>query len=318
MNSANTDGRAPSGRATTLESLALLLEPMITPEGAEAGLNFKLRTTDIVVSPFAKCGTTWLQQIVHTLRTRGDMDFDDISRVAPWIETSKDLGLDLSAEQKANPRVFKSHLDAHRVPSGGRYIVSCRDPKDALYSMYRFMEGWFLEPGTVSVDDFARGTFIALGKAPGSSGGSYWDHLKSWWDRRDDPQVLFLAYEHMSGNLRGTIQTIAAFMEIALDDELLAITERHASLAFMQQHKDRFDDKLMRDRSVTACGLTADSESSKVSEGKVGASQHKMSPALMAELDSLWQEKITATLGFADYDALLAALPACALRPLAR
>ena len=53
------------------------------------------RPSDVVISPFAKCGTTWLQQTFHTLRTRGDMDFDDISRVVPWIETSTLLGLDL-------------------------------------------------------------------------------------------------------------------------------------------------------------------------------------------------------------------------------
>ena len=107
----------------------------------------RLRATDVVISPFGKCGTTWLQQIAHTLRTRGDMAFDDISRVCPWIETSADLGLELDVEQRANPRVFKSHLDADRVPRGGRYIVSCRDPRDAVYSMYKFMEGWLLEPG---------------------------------------------------------------------------------------------------------------------------------------------------------------------------
>ena len=47
---------------------------------------------------------------MHGLRARGDMDFDDISRVVPWIELSHDLGLQLSAEQSAEPRAFKSHL----------------------------------------------------------------------------------------------------------------------------------------------------------------------------------------------------------------
>ena len=31
---------------------------------------------------------------------------------------------------------------------GGRYIVSVRDPKDVMVSMYRFSEGWWFEPGT--------------------------------------------------------------------------------------------------------------------------------------------------------------------------
>ena len=71
---------------------------------------YQPRPTDIIISPAGKCGTTLLQQTFHTLRTRGDMDFDDISRVVPWIETAKSLAIDINAEQVAEPRGFKSHL----------------------------------------------------------------------------------------------------------------------------------------------------------------------------------------------------------------
>src|SRR6476620_3913748 len=81
-----------------------------------AAAPFEPRPTDIIISPYGKCGTTMLQQTLHTLRTRGDMDFDDISRVVPWIEMSPLLGIDLNAEQRANPRGFKSHLSYTRVP----------------------------------------------------------------------------------------------------------------------------------------------------------------------------------------------------------
>lgn len=268
----------------------------------------QLRPTDIVVTPFGKSGTTWLQQISHTLRTRGDMDFDDISRVVPWIESSTDLGLDLDAEQKASPRVFKSHLDAHRIPKGGRYINSCRDPKDALYSMYKFMEGWFLEPGTVSLDDFARATYITAGQAVGSQGGDYWTHLKSWWQRRDDPDVMFMAYEHMKADLNSTIRKVAAFMQIELDDELLTITEEHASLAFMQTHNDRFDDKLIRERSVEVAGLSPDSDSSKVRTGQSGEYREQLGADTSNQLDEIWYNQITRELGFEDYTSMIATL----------
>jgi hypothetical protein len=281
---------------------------MVTPEGAQRGLELALRPSDIVVTPYGKSGTTWLQQIAHTLRTRGDMDFDDISRVCPWIETSTDLGLDLDAEQRANPRVFKSHLDADRIPKGGRYIVSCRSPQDAAFSMYKFMEGWILEPGALSADDFIRGTFIEPGNEPGSSGGDYWTHLASWWALRNEPNVLFMAYEHMKEDLTGTIRKVAAFMEIELDDELLSISQEHASLAFMQRHKDRFDDSMLRARSVEVSGLPADSDSAKVRSGQVGESRQHLDAAVIAELDSVWRERITSTLGFADYAAMIAFL----------
>jgi len=284
-----------------------MMGAMGTEAGRNAGLGMSLRPTDVVITPFGKSGTTWLQQMAHTLRTRGDMNFDDISRVVPWIETSTDLGIDLNAEQKTHPRLFKSHLDAHRMPKGGRYINSCRDPKDVLYSMYKFMEGWFIEPGAISLDEFAQGTFIVAG-GPGSSGGDYWTHLKSWWARRADPDVLFMAYEHMKDDLEGTIHKVAAFINIDLDDELLAITLEHSSLQFMQQHTDRFDDKLMRERSIALVGLPEDSDSSKVRTGQVGESKQQLSAEVVKQLDALWQQHITAELGFEDYAAMIGSL----------
>ena len=86
--------------------------------------SYQPRPTDIIISPAGKCGTTFLQQTFNTLRTRGDMDFDDISRVVPWIETAKSLGIEINAEQVAEPRGFKSHLSWDHVPKGAKYIVS--------------------------------------------------------------------------------------------------------------------------------------------------------------------------------------------------
>jgi hypothetical protein len=308
MSNNTQSGFAHSERATNLESFEALLAPMGTPEGRQRGLDFALRPSDIVVTPFGKSGTTWLQQITHTLRTRGDMDFDDISRVCPWIEIPTDLGLDLNAEQKANPRIFKSHYDAGLIPMGGRYIVACRNPQDAAFSMYKFFEGWILEPGAVSADDFVRGTFIESGNGQDGGRGDYWTHLASWWARRNDPDVLFMAFEHMKEDLTGTIRKVASFMEIELDDSLLSITEEHASLPFMQKNKDRFDDRMIRERSVKVSGLPIDSDSAKVRNGRVGESREHLGAAVVAELDGVWREKITAHLGFEDYEAMIAGL----------
>ena len=117
-----------------------------------------------------------------------------------------------------------------------------------------------------------------------------------------------MAYEHMKEDLPGTIRRVAAFMGIPLDDELLAITGEHASLDFMQRHKDRFDDRIFRDRSVALAGLPADSESSKVRSGQVGESRLQLGPEVMAELDAVWRQRITPALGFASYADMIAAL----------
>ena len=94
-------------RAVTYDEFVERLS-LLFPSEEEAYRAFQPRPTDVIISPFAKCGTTWLQQIVHSLRTGGDMDFEDIYEVVPWIDVALDLGIDLDADQRANPRAFKS------------------------------------------------------------------------------------------------------------------------------------------------------------------------------------------------------------------
>ena len=276
---------------------------IVTSDGVARGLAFEPRSTDVILSPYAKSGTTWLQQIVHGLRTRGDMDFDDISRVIPWIETAHDLDLDLEAPQVAAPRAFKSHLGWRQVPKGGRYIVSLRDPKDVVVSLFRFKEGWFFEPGSIPIERFARREFFRRGEAR-----DYWEHLLSWWEHRRDPDVLLLSYEEMKLDLVGTVRAVAELIEVPLDSELLDIVERQASLDFMLEHKDRFDDLLMRERSERVCGFPAGSDSAKVRKGEVGAHSYELPRDVAEEMDRIWEMEIESRLGFPDYQALRLAL----------
>ena len=285
-------------RAESLKELEEIQGKLFSPEEFGKGLKLKLRPDDVIISPFGKSGTTWLQQIVHTLRTRGDMDFDDISRVVPWIETSSALGIDLDAEQKSNPRAFKSHLDYETIPKGGKYIVSIRNPEDALNSMHKFMEGWFIEPGSISLEEFALKRFIAS--------QSYWKHLASWWTHRNDTNVLMLCYEQMTVDPDALIRRVAEFIDVPLDDELLAITLEHSSFSYMLEHKDRFDDALMRALSETKANLPKGSDSSKVRKGKIG--ENSMPEVVQAELNEKWRKLIKETLGFVNYAELVAEL----------
>ena len=266
--------------------------------------SWRPRPTDVVISPFAKCGSTWRQQIFHTLRTRGDMDFDDISRVVPWIEMATADGLDIEAPQRAEPRGFKSHLAYDAIPPGAKGIVSFRDPRDALVSMYRFMEGWFIEPGAVSMADFADNW---IGR---EASRSYWGHLLSWWRVRHNPAVLAMSYEQMIADPEASIRKVAAFCGIPLDDDLLTLTLERSSISYMLAHKDRFDDAMNRKASEIRCNLPPGSDSSKVRQGGVGGHKAELTPDILARLDARWRELVTPVTGFADYAALEAALRA--------
>ncbi|MFT5011440.1 MAG: hypothetical protein ACI9HY_001339 [Planctomycetaceae bacterium] len=283
-------------RAHSLKEHGELIQKAFAPQqGAPKPDALQIRSSDIVITPFAKSGTTWLQQMVHTLRTGGDMDFDDISRVVPWVENSSMLGLDINAEQRANPRAFKSHLTYEELPPGGRYINSVRDPRDALFSMFKFMEGWFIEPGTVPLEEFAL-QFIDR--------GGYWKHLLSWWNVRNENFVLFLCYETMQTEIDLSIERVAEFIDVPLTAKLKAITLKHTSIDFMKQHKDRFDDAMMRKMSEERAGIPVGSDSSKVREGRVGDHKENLSPAIINALDKVWQKEITPITGCKNYEKL--------------
>lgn len=294
---------SPRTRARSLTEMQTRMKGMITPEGVAGAFKFKARPTDVFITPFGKCGTTWLQQIVHSLRTRGDLDFDDISRVVPWLETAGNLGIDLEAPQRAEPRAFKSHLPWDPIPKGGKYIVSLRDPKDALVSMYRFMEGWFLEPGTVPIEEFARQRYMQR-----KDGMDYWTHLLSWWGQRDNPNVLLMAYEHMKEDLPRTIERVAKFIGIPLDAQLREIVLEQASLQSMLKHKDKYDDLLMRERSEAVANLPPGSDSAKVRKGEVGSHKNELPAAIVTELDDIWRAVVTPINGAGSYADLIARL----------
>ena len=286
-------------RPSSLDEMRARVAPLFAGEKMKTGLQLQLRPSDVVITPYSKSGTTWTQQIVHTLRTGGDMDFDDISRVVPWIEVSPILGLPLDGEQRANPRAFKSHLPWNLVPKGGRYINVVRDPGDVVVSLLRFQEGWFLEPGSVSLDEYVREEFLVQ--------RNYYHHLVSWWPRRNDEDVLFMAYENMLADSELSIRRIAKFIEIELDDALLEQVKHYSSVEFMLAHKDRFDDAMLRKLSEDMADLPEGSDSAKVRIGKSGAGR-EISPAVKQQMDEVWHEEVTEKLGFENYSALVAAL----------
>jgi hypothetical protein len=179
--------------------------------------------------------------------------------------------------------------------------VSIRDPKDALVSAFRFEEGWMFEPGSVSIEESAKG-YVRRGARR-----DYWNHLGSWWPHRGDTNVLMLCYEALNRDAQATVRRVAAFVGITLDDELLDLVLRQSTLEFMLAHKDRFDDRLMRERSERIAALPPGSDSVKVRKGQVGEHKKELPEIIADELDQIWREDIEPKFGFPTYAALTAA-----------
>lgn len=290
-------------RATTVGELRARSGPLASEESLRAGMTFRPGPKDILIATYPKCGTTWLQQIVHGLRTRGSMDFDEITAVVPWIELAFDLGIDLEAPQAADPRAFKTHLAWNEVPKGARYIYALRDPKDVLVSVYHFHEGWRFEPGTIPIEDFAKEFFM-----PRETGRRYWRHVASWWQQRHRSEVLMFCYEDMQADLRPTIRRIARFIDCEFDEDLLDIVVRQSSVEFMRAHRRQFDDHLVREARNASRGIPPGGESSKVRTGRVGDHWLELPEEVSQELDAIWREEIEAKFGLSSYRALRAQL----------
>lgn len=270
----------------------------MTDESFAKGLAYQPAPTDIFVTPFGKCGTTWMQQIVHGLRSNGDMNFGEITQATPWLEMAHDLQLDLYAPQIARPHVFKSHLGWAEIPKGGRYIVVFRDPLDAMVSLYNFMNGWFFETGAITLEEFAD-YYLAR-----PDGTDYWSHAAGWWGQRDNPDVLLFAYEHMKRDLPGTVARVADFMG-GYDDARIALATRQAEFGFMKAHAHQFDDNYLKRLRNPACGLPDGATSTKVNEGRSGLGKDSLPQTIRSAFEDRWSATMGAQHGVPSYAALL-------------
>lgn len=290
-----TDQRAPrAARPRSIEEMKVAFSRLVTKEGFQCGLGFRPETTDILIAPYVKCGTTWMQQIVHGLRTGGSMDFDEILEVVPWIELAHDMAVDLGAPQVAHPRAFKTHLPWDLVPKGGRYIVVFRNPLDALSSMHRFLDGWFFEAGSITLADYAR---FVLSQGPG-----WWGHAASWWRQRERSDVLMVTFERMKADLPGVVDQVADFIDPTLGAEARAIAARQARFDFMKRFERQFDDHLVRARRDAVCGLPSGGIASKVAEGGRTSDGASVLPEdLRSAVDARWRETLEAEFGVASY-----------------
>lgn len=285
-------------RPTTIDEMRRRLQGFATDDGVRRGLDYKPNATDILISPYAKCGTTWMQQIVHGLRSRGSMGFAEITEVVPWLELAHDMGMDVNAPQVAHPRAFKCHLSWEEIPKGGRYIIVFRDPIDAMVSMYRFFDGWFFEAGSISLSEFSE---HYLGR---DDKNSYWGHASSWWRQRERSDVLFFSFEDMKRNLAAVVDRVADFIDGPIDSETRALATAQASFEFMKRHGDKFDDHLIRETRDAACGLPPGGVASKVDRGDAGRGTPLVTRDIRDKFAIRWRETMTWEFDLASYNDL--------------
>ncbi len=198
---------------------------------------------DVFVVTQMRCGTTWMQQVVYAIVTRGRGDYaghtGHLYATSPWIDAVNSVSMEAAPLVGERPtRIVKSHLPADLCPydARARYIYVARHPVSCFASIVDFnrsMIGPLLPPVTAMADWFC-------------SDRMYWrpwpQHVDGWWEwaqQRDN--VLFVHFEEMKRDFSSVRDRVARFLAYRLtDDEARAVDER-CSFPYMQAHEETFE-----------------------------------------------------------------------------
>lgn len=236
--------------------------------------NFQARPTDVLITTPPKAGTTWMQQILHQLRTGGDDSFSSIDDVVPWLEitrSGKSWQDNLQHfETLPDPRVFKTHCTAEQTPGIGTasIILTSRDPRDCCVSFYHHI---------MNMTDDAR----SQGKMPTPESfdqhvdqwlefAAWYRNVKSWWPYHDHTRVLWLRYQDMKSDLSITVDQITNFLQWDVTSEQKEKVLEYSSFGWMKANDEKFANQGRDRKPVFKPGKF-------VRKGKVGGYRDLMS-----------------------------------------
>jgi hypothetical protein len=224
--------------------------PMGFPvEGFDSGQRYRAQPGDIFVATYPKCGTTWMQYIVHLL-LHGAKPLPagaNINEVFPHLE---EVGEHV-ARALPEPRTIKTHLPFERTPwhSQAKYIYVARNPFDCVVSFYHHTRGF------PKHYDFAAGTFhtfFELFLRGEVDFGDYFDNLGSWLPQMGKPNTLFLTYERMLAAPADAVAAVGAFLggaaaRTASDPELAPSVLEQSSFGSMRRDQQRWSSARPKD-----------------------------------------------------------------------
>jgi aryl sulfotransferase len=224
--------------------------------------DIELRDGDIVISPPPKCGTTWTQMICALLIFQSTDFPRPLDAMSLWpdylLHPREEVVAELAAQR--HRRFMKTHTPLDGLPYDEKvtYICVARDPRDAAISWDNHLANTdfptLMELRAAAVGAEEGGPPAPLPEPPESARDRFWlwadnsedviglpsmlHHFSTFWQMRDQPNVVLLHYQEMTEDLDGTMRRLAARLGIEVPEEKWPELVRAASFGEMRSRAD--------------------------------------------------------------------------------
>jgi aryl sulfotransferase len=217
---------------------------------------FEHRPGDIFVCTPPKCGTTWTQTIVAMLLFPDGNLPAPVVELAPWLDARFNPLEETiaSLDGQGHRRSIKTHTAADGVPwwPDAFYIVVGRDGRDAFMSFVNHMAS-LRKDRIAELIESAVADGIDIDPSPPPSdiheffagwleSGDLFHFVSTYWQLRDQPNVLFVHYDDLKADLEKEIRRIASFLGIAVNENHLPGILERCSFDWMKTNSDRIGD----------------------------------------------------------------------------
>jgi len=191
---------------------------------------FGSRDSDIWVATYSKSGTTWVQMILYQLTTAGDMSFNHLFDISPWVYYAALRQVEPAATP--DPRILKTHDDYAFIASAtrGRYIYVLRDGKDVVVSWYHHRRNFRGFEGSFDshFDEFLHGCAY-----------NWFQHVKDWLENPRQLPLLYVKYEELQRDFDATLERVADFLDLTPEMHVLERVRARCRFDFMQAHDNQ-------------------------------------------------------------------------------